>query len=245
MKTIALAPDEAADYEEYKRRRRALELRGKLRALEPTLLRKNASLTEIRNLCAQAKRLSSVCVCIQPVYVKTCKILLKNTDVGVNCIVGGNSESALTTKLCEIKTALREGATEFELFPCVSAVINGNFTYFKREIKRVKRAAKGKVVKVCLDAYLIQQDRFLRAAQIASDCGVNFLCVRAEEDIVTLLEQRLKKSCSIKAYGVETPAVYRSMLSLGCSRIGSELAEEIAQAMEDDVNGVLKIETKE
>lgn len=240
MENIAISPSEAADFEEYKRRKRILELRGKLRGLEPTLLRKNASLAEIRSLCERAKRLSSACVCVQPVYVKTCKSLLKNSGVGVSAIVGGNSESALKVKLYEAKTALAEGATELEFSPSVSALINGNYAYYKREVKKVIRKAKGKAVKISLDAYALPQDKFLRAAQIASESGAKYLCLRAEEDLIVLLRQRLKKDCKIKVIGVETPETFRDMISLGCSRIGSELAEEIVHSMEEEVNGLHK-----
>ena len=104
--SVAISPEEAADFEEYKRRKKVLELRGRLRGLEPTLLRKNASVSEIRNLCEQAKRIQSACVCVQPIYVKTCKSLLKNTGVGVSCVVGGNSESTLKIKPCSRITQL-------------------------------------------------------------------------------------------------------------------------------------------
>ncbi len=238
MENVAMTPDDAADFEEYKRRKKILELRGRLRGLEPTLLRKNASLSEIKNICEQAKRLSSVCVCVQPVYVKTCKMLLKNSGVGVSCVIGGNSESTIKAKIYEAGTALKEGASELEFSPSISAITNGNYNYFKREVKRIVRKAKGKTVKINLDAYSLPQDKFLRVAQIAVDSGAKYLSIRAEEDLITLLQRQLKKKCEIKVVGVETHERFKDMLNFGCARVGSELAEEIVHAMEDEVNGL-------
>lgn len=225
--SVSITAEEAADFEEYKRRKRMMELRNKLRSLEPTLLRKNASVSEIRNLCAQAKRLSSVCVCVQPVYVKTCKSILRDGGVGVCCSVGGNSESALKTKLYEIKTALKDGATELEYTPAVSAIINGNYALLRREVKKALRKAKGRTLKINLDVSYLPSERFTRAAAIIADCGVKILSVHAEEEIVVSLQEQLKNKCAIKVWGVETAADFRSMLALGCSRVGSELAEDI------------------
>ena len=235
---IAISPEEAADFEEYKRRKKILELRGRLRGLEPTLVRKNASAMEIRSVCEQAKRIQSACVCVQPVYVRTCKNLLKNTGVGVSSIIGGNSESTLKVKLYEAKNSLREGANELDFYPCISAIINGNYTYFKKEIKKILRRARLRTVKIHLDAYSLPTDKFLRIAQIALDAGGKYLCVRAEEELITLLQRQLKKKCEIKAWGVETPERFKDMLALGCARIGSELVGEIVQGMEEEVNGL-------
>ncbi len=236
--SIAIPPEEAADFEEFKRRKKVLELRGRLRGLEPTLLRKDASLSEIRSLCEQAKRLASACVSVQPVYVRVCRSLLKDSGVAVCGVVGGNSESTLKTKLYEEKTLLRAGAEELEFFPSVSAVVNGNYAYFRREVRKVVRRARGHAVKVGLDAYLLPQDKFLRAAQLAAEAGAKYLCVRAEEDLVLLLQQKLKKKCEIKVWGVETAESFRSMLALGCARVGTELPGEIARGIEEEVGGL-------
>ena len=139
-------PEEAADYEEFRRRKRAIELRSKLRGLEPTLLRQDASLAEVRALCERAKRFSAACVCVQPVYAAVCRDFLKDSGVGVSCVVGGNSESLLKTKLCEETACLRAGAAEVEFYPSVSAVVNGNFAYFRREVRKAVRRARGRTV---------------------------------------------------------------------------------------------------
>lgn len=231
---VSITAEEAADFEEYKRRKKATELKSKLRSLEPTLLRKNASLAEIRSLCAQAKRLSSVCVCVQPVYVKTCKSILRDGVVGVCCEVGGNSESTLKSKLYELKTALKDGATEVEYTPVLSAIVNGNYAFLRREVKKVLRRAKGKTVKFNLDSAYLPPEKFARAAAIIADSGAKILCVHAEEELIVSLQSQLKNKCAVKAWGVETAEDFRSMLALGCARVGSELAEDIYHALTEE-----------
>lgn len=228
--SLSVPAGEAAEFEEYKRRKRAVELRNKLRGLEPTLLRRNASVSEVKNLCEQARRLSSVCVCVRPIYVKTCRAVLKGS-AGVCCFTGGNSESVLKTKLCEVKNALRDGATEIEYSPSAAAIVNGNYAGVRREIKKVLRKAKTATVKINLDADALPSENFLRAAALAVDCGAKILSVRADEATVLSLREKLKKPCSVKVWGVETAADFRSMLSLGCERVGSELAEDIFQEL--------------
>lgn len=227
-------PEEAADYEEFRRRKRAIELRSKLRGLEPTLLRQDASLAEVRALCERAKRFSAACVCVQPVYAAVCRDLLKDSGVAVSCVVGGNSESLLKTKLCEETACLRAGAAEVEFYPSVSAVVNGNFAYFRREVRKAVRRARGRTVKVALDGGQLPRDKFLRAARIAVDAGARYLSVRAEEEFILLLRQNLENRCEIKARGVETAAAFCNMLALGCARMGSEEAGDILRDMEEE-----------
>lgn len=234
METVSIPAAEAADFEEYKQRKKRLELKARMRNMEPTLLRRNASTGEIRSLCEQARRHSFVCVCVQPVYVRTCRNLLKGSGVGISCLVGGNSESTLKSKLYECKCAFRDGASEIDFIPAVSAVANGNYAYLKKEVKKVIAKARGKTVKVRLDSFALPPDSFFRAAQAAVDGGAKFLSVCADEELVEELRRRLKKPCEIKVWGVETPERFRSMLALGCARIGSELAEDIFHSMESE-----------
>lgn len=236
--SIAISPEEAADFEEFRRRKRIAELRSRLRGLEPTLLKRDASLSEIRALCEQAKRIECACVGVQPVYVRACRNLLKDCNVRVSGLVGGNSESALKTKLCEASFCLRSGAQEIEFMPCVSALINGNFSYFRREIRKIVRRARGKTVKVRLDVDLLPRDKILRAAHLAADAGANYLSVRADEELILLLQQQLGAECAVKASGVESAEAFRNMSALGCVRVETERAGDIVRDMEEDINPV-------
>lgn len=232
---MSIPSEEVADYEEYKRRKRNLELKSKLQKLEPALLGKYVTLAELRNFCADVKLYHPVCVCVEPVYVKACKALLKNSGIGVCCNVGGNSESTPAAKLYESRRALKEGANELDYTPCTAFILNGNFSLLKREIRRVVRHARGKTVKINLEVNMLTRDKIFRAAQVAAEAGAKIISLPADGELICELQNVLRGKCFVKARGVENSAEFRSMINLNCVRISSEDASKIVSAMEREV----------
>ena len=155
-----LSPDtEREEFEEFKKQKKLLEIKRLLKMIDHTLLKQTATRSEIRKLCDEAVEYGFCSVCVQPVYVADCFNFLKNAPaVKIACVVGfPMGENVTATKVFETKRALADGADEIDMVACISAIKNGNFSYVKREIKKVVAAAKGKPVKVILETSLLTQ----------------------------------------------------------------------------------------
>lgn len=235
-----LSPDtEREEFEEFKKQKKLLEIKRLLKMIDHTLLKQTATRSEIRKLCDEAVEYGFCSVCVQPVYVADCFNFLKNAPaVKIACVVGfPMGENVTATKVFETKRALADGADEIDMVACISAIKNGNFSYVKREIKKVVAAAKGKPVKVILETSLLTQNEMVKAAVCARDAGAAFVKTstgyfgegaRAED--VKLLKQTVQGSCLVKASGgIRSTEQFRAMVNAGADRIGTSAGKEIAE----------------
>ncbi len=237
----SISVDEMAEFEEFKRQKKILEIRRLLKTIDHTLLKQTAQREDIRKLCAEAVEYGFYSVCVQPVYVSACNEFLKNApQIKIACVVGfPMGENKTETKVFETKRAIADGADEIDMVICISAVKNGNYSYVKREIKQVVKAAKGSPVKVILETSLLTRDEMVKAALCARDAGAAFVKTStgyfgegAKAEDVRLLKDTVKGACSVKASGgIKTAEQFREMLAAGADRIGTSSGKEIADTL--------------
>ena len=170
-----LTPAEMEEFAEFRRVKKAEELRRRLQMIDHTLLKQTATREDIRKLCAEAREIGFYSVCVQPVYVAACNTFLKDApQVKIACVVGfPMGENVTPVKVYETKRAVADGADEIDMVICISAVKNGDYAYVKREIKKVVRAAQGRPVKVILETSLLTREEMVRAAECARDAGAD------------------------------------------------------------------------
>ena len=156
----SISPDEMREFEEFRRQKKALELRRMLRMIDHTLLKQTATREDVKKLCEEAREFGFYSVCVQPVYVGLCCDILHDApSVKIACVVGfPMGENTTETKVFETKRAIADGADEIDMVICISAVKNGNFSYVKKEIKQVVKAAKGNPVKVIIETSLLTRE---------------------------------------------------------------------------------------
>ena len=237
----SISADEMAEFEEFKRQKKILEIRRLLKTIDHTLLKQTAKREDIRKLCAEAVEYGFYAVCVQPVYVSACNEFLKNApQIKIACVVGfPMGENKTETKVFETKRAVADGADEIDMVICISAVKNGNYSYVKREIKQVVKAAKGSPVKVILETSLLTREEMVKAALCARDAGAAFVKTStgyfgegAKVEDVKLLKETVKGACSVKASGgIKTAEQFREMLAASADRIGTSSGKEIADTL--------------
>lgn len=237
----SISADEMAEFEEFKRQKKILEIRRLLKTIDHTLLKQTAQREDIRKLCAEAVEYGFYSVCVQPVYVSACNEFLRNApQIKIACVVGfPMGENKTETKVFETKRAIADGADEIDMVICVSAVKNGNYSYVKREIKQIVKAAKGSPVKVILETSLLTRDEMVKAALCARDAGAAFVKTStgyfgegAKAEDVRLLKDTVKGACCVKASGgIKTAEQFREMLAAGADRIGTSSGKEIADTL--------------
>ncbi len=240
-----LSESELTEFEEFRRSKKAAEIRRLLGTIDHTLLKQTATRADIRKLCDEAVNCGFHSVCVQPVYVSLCAEYLKNApQVKIACVVGfPMGENVTDVKVYEAKRAVADGADEIDMVACISAIKNGNYSYVKKEIRRVVKAAKVPV-KVIIETSLLGQDEMVRAAVCARDAGAAFVKTStgyfgegAKAEDVKLLKETVKGACGVKASGgIRTAADLRRMVEAGADRIGTSagvsIAEEIGREKE-------------
>ncbi len=242
---VRISPEEMAEFEEFKKQKKVLELRRMLKTIDHTLLKQTATREDIRKLCREAVDYGFYSVCVQPVYVSDCADFLKDApQIKIACVVGfPMGENKTETKVFETKRAVADGADEIDMVICISAVKNANYSYVKREIRQVVKAAKGAPVKVILETSLLSHEEMIKAAQCAKDAGAAFVKTStgyfgegAKTEDVRLLKETVKGVCSVKASGGIRDAVqFRAMLGAGADRIGTSSGVAIAESLKKEL----------
>ena len=240
-----ISASELKEFEEFKRQKKLTELRRLLRTIDHTLLKQTATRADIKKLCDEAREFGFYSVCVQPVYVSACRDFLRHSPaVKIACVVGfPMGENLTATKVYETKCAVRDGADEIDMVICVSAVKNGNYSYVKKEIRQVVKAAKGNPVKVILETSLLTRDEMLRAAACARDAGAAFVKTStgyfgegAKAEDVKLLKSTVGQACGVKASGgIRTAEQFKEMIDAGADRIGTSAGKEIAGALQNQM----------
>lgn len=198
--------------------------------IDHTLLKADATKTQIAKLCAEAKENDFASVCVNSCYVAYCKSLLKDTDVKVCTVIGfplGAMDSV--SKAYETKEALGNGADEFDMVINIGALKEGNTDYVTDDIAAVVNAAQGKTVKVIIETCLLTDEEKVQACKCAVAAGATFVktstgfsTAGANEHDVRLMAEAVKGTGLLvkAAGGIRTYEDAKKMIEAGASRLG-------------------------
>jgi len=167
------------------------------------------------------------------------KNALKDSDVKVVTVIGFPLGASKTeVKVFETKVAIEDGADEIDMVINVSALKDGDFEFVKKDIAAVKEACGDKLLKVILEADLLETHEIKKACEI---------CVEAKADMVKTSTGFVKNGVGAKvedvklmydtvsAHGLQVKAsggirdkeTAIAMLNAGASRLGTSSGVKI------------------
>ncbi len=204
--------------------------------IDYTLLKPEATESQIVELCAQARRWNFASVCVNPRWVKTASRELNDSAVKVCCVIGfplGASTS--TIKAAEARQAVCDGAQELDMVISIGDLKAGNDSYVEQDIRAVTEAVSGHTVKVIIETCLLTDEEKVRACRLAISAGAAFVKTStgfskggATVHDVALMHETVGNSGSVKASGgIHTREEALSMIAAGASRIGASAGIEI------------------
>ncbi len=219
MEERILTAEEAAEYAEFKRTRREAEAALTLKKLIVDASRREFDKNALKSACLLAVKLSAYGVLVSPVNVPSAKKILGGKQVRVICLAGGTGESIPAVKKKEAKWAITGGAGEVRLILCYSALFGGNFSYLKREVKKVRRSNKKIALVLSLEDHSIGEEQISLGVRAAVEGGADGVCVRGEVPLILRAVQcaagRIRVDCS----GVENAEQLRAALRMGASYV--------------------------
>ncbi|MBQ8843103.1 MAG: deoxyribose-phosphate aldolase [Ruminiclostridium sp.] len=127
------------------------------RYVDHTKLSATATSDEILTLCGEAVKYGTASVCIPPCYIELAKKEYPSLNI---CTVIGFPLGYCTTetKVFETKDAVAKGADEIDMVINVGMVKNKQYDKVLEEIKAVKEACGGKLLKVIIEACYLTDD---------------------------------------------------------------------------------------
>ena len=177
--------------------------------IDHTLLKANATRSQIEKLCEEAKTMNFKTVCINPSWISTCKELLAGSEVGV-CTVIGFPLGAMTTaaKAFEAANAIDEGADEVDMVINIGRLKNQELEYVTEDIRQVKKACGDHVLKVIIETCLLTDEEKVQACKACVEAGAGFVktstgfsTAGATVADVALMKKTVDGKCLVKAAG--------------------------------------------
>ena len=198
--------------------------------IDHTLLKADATMDDIIRIAGEAASYGFASVCVNPCWVPLCRKLLEGTGVKVCTVVGfplGASSS--TAKAAETAAAVEDGADEIDMVVNIGYLRSGMDDEVLGDIKAVREACRGKVLKVIIEACLLTDEEKIRACRLAEEAGADFVKTStgfssggATVADVALMRKAVGGRLKVKAAGgIRTLADARAMIGAGASRIGA------------------------
>lgn len=206
--------------------------------IDHTLLKPEASLTDIRRICDEAKAYDFMSVCVNPCNIEFCKKELEGSDVKVCCVVGFPLGAMSTeAKVLETRDALQKGADEVDMVINIGRLKDGELGYVTDEIRKLKAECKDKVLKVIIETCLLSDEEKVNACNCILEAGADFVKTStgfstggATFDDVALLKKTVGDRCFIKAAGgVRSKEDFLKMIELGADRIGTSSGTKLIE----------------
>ncbi len=208
------------------------------RYIDHTLLKADAQLEQIQQLCKEAIENDFFSVCINTSYVSTCAAALKNSNVKVCCVVGfplGTMDT--TSKAFETQQAIANGATEVDMVIHIGALKDRRLQYLQDDIKAVVTAAQGHTVKVIIETSLLNNEEKVLACQAALAAGAHFVKTStgfggggATVEDVSLMKSIVQDKMEVKASGgIKNAEQAHALIKAGATRLGTSSGISIIQ----------------
>ena len=210
--------------------------------IDHTLLKAQATRSEIERLCQEAKKYQFMSVCVNPYWVAYANELLHDTSVKVCTVIGfplGANTSSV--KAFEAKEAVKTGADEVDMVINVGLVKDGLWNQVQADIKAVVDAAKPALVKVIIETCLLEHDEIVNSCQAAQQAGADFVKTStgfstggATVDDVALMRQTVGPDMGVKASGgIHTFEEAQALIEAGASRLGASKGVAIVQVEQE------------
>lgn len=210
--------------------------------IDHTLLKPDATRTQIEALCAETGRYRFACAMVNPVWASTAVGALSGTGIAVGAVIGFPLGASLVSTLRQEASALvRLGVRELDMVIPISYLKSGNHQAVHHAIHAAAHVAHhhGALLKVILETALLTMEEKLRGAEIAIQAGADFIKTStgfsksgATPADVALLRGVAGGRCGIKAsHNIHTLAEVKALLEAGANRIGTSSSVAIVREL--------------
>ncbi|MBO5770966.1 MAG: deoxyribose-phosphate aldolase [Spirochaetales bacterium] len=211
--------------------------------IDHTVLAADADEKKIEKLCQEARDNDFASVCVNTCWVKKCAELLKGTDVNV-CTVVGFPLGAMDTeaKAFEAALAVKNGATEVDMVLNVGYIKSGMYAEAEEDIRKVKEACDGKLLKVILETCLLTKEEIVKASELSMAAGADYVKTStgfskggATAEDVALMRKTVGDKLGVKASGgIRDYETAMKMIEAGASRLGCSAGIAIINGASSD-----------
>ena len=217
-----------------------MELKDILAKCDHTLLGQTATWAEIKAICDDGMKFKTASVCIPASYVKQAKEYV-GQRLAICTVIGFPNGYATTAAKCFMATdAVDNGADEVDMVINIGWAKEGKWDEITAEIAAIKKACKGKLLKVIIETCLLTDEEKVQLCKCVSDSGADYIktstgfsTAGATFADVELFAKNIAPHVKIKAAGgISSIEDAEKFIALGADRLGTSRIVKIAKAME-------------
>ena len=183
-----------------------------------TNLKPEATKDDIRTLCEEAKKYDFASVCVNGIYTAFAKECLSGSNVKT-CVVVGFPLGAMNTDVKAYETKAGEYDAVYE------------------DIKAVRDACAGKVLKVIFENCLLTDEEKIKACELSVKAGADYVKTStgfsaggATISDVALMKDHVEGKCKVKAAGgIRDYNTAAAMIDAGADRLGTSATIKIME----------------
>lgn len=206
-----------------------MDVREILRHVDHTLLAPTATEADILRTCDEGLFYHTASVCIPPVFVKAAADYVGDRLKICTVIGFPNGYATTATKCFETADAVKNGAAEIDMVIPLGAVKAGDFDAVLADIRTVRAACDGQVLKVIVETCLLTEEEKVRLCDVVSASGADYIKTStgfagggATAEDVALFAAHVAPHLKIKAAGgIASLADAERFLARGADRLGT------------------------
>ncbi len=219
---------------------REYNLQELLEHTDHTLLKPEATWAQVKALCDEGMAYKTASVCISPVFAAQASDHLAGR-LPLCTVIGFPSGAHSTkTKILELTEAVQNGASELDMVIHVGMVKEARWEVVLEEVRAMKLACEGRILKVIVETCLLTQEEKIRLCALVAEAGADFMKTStgfgsggATLEDVALFRRLLPPHVKIKASGgIRSRQDAEAFLRAGADRLGSSALVALAREAE-------------
>lgn len=216
---------------------RAMQAREVAKLIDHTILKADATPSDIAKLCREANQYGFAAVCVNACYIPLVKSIVHD-DIHIASVVGFPLGATSTYSKCqETKQAIVDGASEIDMVINIGWAKAGLWSDVEADIRAVVLAASPVGVKVILETALLNDEEKIMVCTLSKKAGAAFVKTSTGFSIsgatlpdVALMRRTVGPGVGVKASGgVRNLATLMHFVAAGASRIGTSSGVAIVE----------------
>ena len=217
-----------------------MEMKEILSKVDHTLLSQSATWEQIKAICDDGMKYHTASVCIPASYVKQAADYVDG-KLPICTVIGfPNGYDTTKAKCFEASDAVENGAQEVDMVINIGWVKDQKWDALLEEIKAIKAACRGRLLKVIIETCLLTDDEKIKMCEIVSASGADYIktstgfsTAGATFHDVELFAAHVTNGVKIKAAGgISSIADAEKFIELGASRLGTSRIVKIVKQQE-------------
>lgn len=194
--------------------------------IDHTLLKPEATSDQVKALIAEAAKLGTYSICISPSQLP----VEVPEGLHIATVVGFPSGAVKAeVKAAEAARAVADGAEEVDMVINIAFAKEHRFDDLEAEIKTVRDAIPGKILKVIIESAALTDEEIIAACKASESAGADFVKTStgfhpaggASAHAVKLMRETVGDRLGVKASGgIRDAAATEEMIAAGASRLG-------------------------